>query len=64
MTAQIGDKIVVESETVTQSSRTGVIEEVLNEDPLRVRVRWDNGHTTVLTPSAGAVSVTSAEQLN
>jgi hypothetical protein len=60
MTAQAGDKIVVESENVTQPSRAGVIEEVLQEDPLRVRVKWEDGHETILTPSAGAVRVTSA----
>jgi Domain of unknown function (DUF1918) len=54
MTLQAGDKIVVESERVAQPSRTGVIEEVLGEDPPRVRVRWDDGHTSILTPSAGA----------
>jgi hypothetical protein len=38
-----------------------VIEEILGEDPTRVRVRWDDGHTSVLTPSAGAASVTAAK---
>jgi archaeosine-15-forming tRNA-guanine transglycosylase len=57
MTFQAGDKIVVESEKVTQSSRTGVVEEVLREDPPSVRVRWEDGHTSVLTPSAGAATV-------
>jgi hypothetical protein len=39
-----------------------LIEELLCEDPVRVRVRWDDGHTTVLTPSAGAASITPAEE--
>jgi Domain of unknown function (DUF1918) len=61
MRPQAGDKIVVESEKVAQPSRAGVIEEVLQEDPPRVRVRWEDGHTSILTPSAGAASVTHAK---
>jgi hypothetical protein len=61
MKANVGDRIVVESERAAQSSRTGVVEEVLREDPARLRVRWDDGHTSVLAPSAGAVSVEPAQ---
>jgi Domain of unknown function (DUF1918) len=42
-------------------SREGVIEEVLREDPSRVRVRWQDGHTSILTPSAGVARVTPQE---
>jgi hypothetical protein len=28
-----------------------VIEEVLNEEPPRFRVRWDDGHPTLFAPS-------------
>ncbi|TML96640.1 MAG: DUF1918 domain-containing protein [Actinobacteria bacterium] len=61
MRAHAGDRIVVESERAAQPGRAGVVEEVLCEDPARVRVRWDDGHTSVLTPSAGAASITPAE---
>jgi hypothetical protein len=61
MRAHSGDRIVVESERVARPGRRGVIEEVLSEDPMRVRVQWDDGHTSVLTPSAGAASITPAE---
>ena len=57
MKPHAGDKIVVESEKVAQPSRAGVIEEVLQEEPARVRVRWEDGHTSILTPSAGAATV-------
>jgi archaeosine-15-forming tRNA-guanine transglycosylase len=57
MTPKAGDKIVVESERVAQPTRTGVIEEVLREDPPSVRVRWEDGHTSILTPSAGAARI-------
>jgi hypothetical protein len=62
MTAHAGDRIVVESERVGQPGRVGVIEEIIHEDPTRIRVRWDDGHTSVLTPSAGAASITPAEK--
>jgi Domain of unknown function (DUF1918) len=61
MTLQAGDKIVVESEKVTQPSRAGVIEEVLREDPASVRVRWEDGRTSILTPSAGAARIIPAK---
>jgi hypothetical protein len=61
MRAHAGDRIVVESERAAQPGRTGVIEEILSEDPTRVRVRWDDGHTSTLTPSAGAATITPGE---
>jgi hypothetical protein len=53
MDAGVGDRIVVESERAAQSGRAGVIEEVLAHDPSRFRVRWDDGRTSIFTPSAG-----------
>jgi Domain of unknown function (DUF1918) len=55
--AHAGDRIVVESERVTQPPRTGVVEEVIAETPTRLRVRWDDGHTTVFAPAAGAARI-------
>lgn len=57
MTAEKGDLIVVESERVQQAARKGVIEEVLQEQPARFRVRWDDGHTSIFAPSAGAAKI-------
>jgi hypothetical protein len=57
MTARAGDQIVVEAEKVAQPERRGVIEEVLQEDPPRYRVRWDDSHTSIFTPSAGAARI-------
>ena len=57
MTAQAGDLIVVESERAAQPGRRGVIEEVLQEEPQRFRIRWDDGHTSIFTPSAGAARI-------
>jgi hypothetical protein len=61
MRAHAGDRIVVESERAAQPGRTGVIEEILGEDPTRVRVRWDDGHTSIFTPSAGAATIAPAK---
>jgi hypothetical protein len=58
MGAHVGDRIIVESERASQPSRAGVIEEVLHEEPPRVRVRWEDGHTSILTPSAGVARIT------
>ncbi len=61
MRAYAGDRIAVESERAAQPGRTGVIEEILSEDPTRVRVRWDDGRTSILAPSSGAATITPAE---
>ena len=58
MGVHVGDRIVVESERAAQPSRAGVIEEVLHEDPSRLRVRWEDGHTSILSPSAGVATIT------
>jgi hypothetical protein len=58
---KVGDRIVVESERVAQTSRTGVIEEVIRENPPRVRVRWNDGHESVFAPSDGAAVIRSGE---
>lgn len=57
MRAHAGDRIVVESERVAQPPRRGVVEEVIGEEPPRLRVRWDDGHTTVFAPTGGVVKV-------
>jgi hypothetical protein len=54
VSARAGDRIIVESEKVTQPPRTGIIEELVQEDPPRFRVRWDDGRTTIFSPAAGS----------
>jgi hypothetical protein len=56
MAFKVGDRVELESESVTKPPRTGVIEEVVHDDPSpRYRIRWDDGHESVLTPSAGVL---------
>jgi hypothetical protein len=55
--AHTGDRIVVESERVSQAPRRGIVEEILQDEPARLRVRWDDGHTSIFVPAAGAVRI-------
>jgi Domain of unknown function (DUF1918) len=64
MRAQIGDRIVVESERVAQSPRRGVVEEVIADQPPRLRVRWEDGHTTVFSPAAGVCRIERSKRRN
>jgi hypothetical protein len=57
MKAHVGDRITVESERVAQPPRRGVVEEVIQEDPQRLRVRWDDGHETIFAPAAGVALI-------
>jgi hypothetical protein len=57
MTGKRGDRIIVEAERVQQPAREGVIEEVLQEEPPRFRVRWDDGRESIFSPSAGAARI-------
>jgi hypothetical protein len=62
MKGQVGATIVVEAERTTQAQRRGVIEEVLQEDPARYRVRWEDGHETILSPAAGAATIEAPQK--
>ena len=57
MTAKIGDRVVVEAEGTSRTPRHGVIEEILQEQPPRMRIQWDDGHESILSPAAGALRV-------
>ena len=57
MKGQVGATIVVESERAASSKRQGVIEEVLQENPPRYRVRWQDGRESIFSPAAGVAQV-------
>lgn len=59
MAVKAGDTIVIESKKVAQTGRTGVIEEVLQENPPRYLVRWADDRTTIFAPSAGVATIES-----
>lgn len=59
----VGDRIVVESEHVGESSREGEIVEVLGSgDATHYAVRWDDGHKTTFFPSVGSSQVIRAKK--
>jgi hypothetical protein len=63
MSAKVGDRIVVESETVGTPSREGEILEVIEGDVgVRYRIRWEDGHESVLTPGGGAATILPAAE--
>jgi Domain of unknown function (DUF1918) len=56
MTFKVGDRVEAESESTNRPARTGTVREVMREDPMpRYRVEWDDGHTSIYTPAAGAL---------
>ncbi len=56
MTFQVEERVVAESESTQRGPRTGVVREVLRGEPSpRYRIEWDDGHTTLYTPAAGAL---------
>jgi Domain of unknown function (DUF1918) len=57
MTGNVGDTIIVESERVDAPPRTGVIEGVLEKEPARYEVRWEDGHTSIFVPSTGVARI-------
>jgi hypothetical protein len=56
MTFQVGDRVIAESESTERRPRTGTVRDVLRGDPSpRYEIEWDDGHTTIYTPAAGAL---------
>jgi hypothetical protein len=53
---KVGKRVVAEPESTGRRARPGVVEEVLRGDPSpRYRIRWDDGHESIYTPSSGAL---------
>jgi hypothetical protein len=57
MVGNVGDTIVIESERANATGRRGVIEAVLREQPPCYEVRWEDGHASILAPSAGSARI-------
>ena len=55
MKAEVGDRITLESNRVGGGTRTGEVVEVISREAgEHYRIRWDDGHETVLFPSSDA----------
>ena len=57
MKAKVGSMITVEAERATQTARRGTIKEVLQEDPPRYRVQWDDGRESIFSPASGVAQI-------
>jgi Domain of unknown function (DUF1918) len=58
MELKAGDRVEVEPESTERAPRRGVIEEVVHGPPSpRYRIKWDDGHESTYTPSAGALGL-------
>jgi hypothetical protein len=57
MRVTVGDVIEVPSTQVGGPVRRGEVREVLQPEPLEIRVRWDDGRETNLRPSGGTLRV-------
>jgi hypothetical protein len=57
MTLKVGDRVQQQARSTTRQARGGVIREVVGEGASpRYRIRWDDGHESVLAPSAGGLT--------
>ena len=61
MTANVGDRIVVESQKVGQATREGeILEVVASAFGIRYEVRWADGRVSTFSPSGGSVRIVGA----
>ncbi len=57
MDTSVGDVIEVASRKVGTPPRRGTVTEVLDPQRPELRVRWEDGHETVLYPSGGSARI-------
>lgn len=58
MDVKKGDRIAVESEHVGENRREGSVLEVIGSaDAVHYRVKWNDGHESLVFPSAGSVTI-------
>jgi uncharacterized protein DUF1918 len=56
MAYEVGKRVEAEAESTSRQPRHGVVEEVVRGDPSpRYRIKWDDGHESILTPASGAL---------
>lgn len=57
MDVNVGDVIEVPSRKVGGPQRRGRVMEVVEEEPLEVRVAWEDGHETSFRPAMGMLRI-------
>jgi hypothetical protein len=63
MDAQIGDRILVESRKVGGGRKSGEVVEVIGgASGHHYRIRWDDGHESIVYPSTDAFVVGASPQ--
>jgi len=56
MTLRVGDRVEQQARSTERPARAGVIREVVHADPSpRYRIRWDDGHESLCTPTDGSL---------
>lgn len=61
MTFEVGDRVCAESESTERPARAGTVRRVVKAEPSpRYEIAWDDGHTTIYTPAAGALHAEAA----
>jgi Domain of unknown function (DUF1918) len=55
---EVGDRVVVESEKVGESARTGMVTGVVGS---LIKIKWDDGTETSMVPGAGSLRVAGQE---
>ncbi len=61
MALKVGDKVEEQAVSTEHAGRRGTIEEVVRSDPSATyRIRWEDGHESIYTPSAGSLHKLSA----
>lgn len=63
MDAQMGDHIIIESRKVGSGRKSGQVVEVMEgASGKHYRIRWDDGHESIVYPSTDAFVVGSASR--
>lgn len=57
MQVQKGDTVRIESNKVGTAPRVGTVERVIQDDPVKLEVRWEDGHASIIEPSGGNLQV-------
>jgi hypothetical protein len=57
MAFRVGDRVKEQARSTERPARIGRIREVVHGDPSpSYRIRWEDGHESVLTPAAGSLN--------
>ena len=63
MAASIGDRVALQPGRIHALPRTGTVEAVLGEHPLRYQIRWDDGKWSIIAPTDGVLRALSPSRV-